>query len=329
MLSSPTRQASGSSDIGCSSSSITRRSRSSIACRAPTRRAGRRPDRIHRRTVSGFLPSRSAASATVNMREMVRQAPDPRVRDRAAYGDQERPAMTNPAHVDASADSAARQHVRSPRHPHESRQGTRDIGCQSALDGTPRHRLSQHRFDRRMDLPSPHRPPGYPRPGPKHQPPTPAVDIEAAGWQPPAAALHRPEPPLASRSDSPTTPVDRGSIELRLGPFADALQITRCRAAWMSRGPRPMPAWRSSGGARRRSGSWRRVRRCVVRCYGGSRIHSAPRFMARSKCQPDASNSQLPGSLPDRPATRTAAPSAGHTGDDHRRRCSGVHVLRP
>ncbi len=139
--SSPTRHSSGSSDIGCSSSSITRRSRSSIACRAPTRRAGRRPDRIHRRTVSGFLPSRSAASATVNMREMVRQAPAPRVRDRAAYGDQERPAMTNPVHVDAWADSAARQHVPPPRHPHESRRGTRDIGGQSALDGTPRHGL--------------------------------------------------------------------------------------------------------------------------------------------------------------------------------------------
>jgi hypothetical protein len=76
--SSPTRHSLGSSDIGCSSSSITRRSRSSIACLAPTRRAGKRPDRIHRRTVSGFLPSRSAASATVSTQEMVRQAPDHR-----------------------------------------------------------------------------------------------------------------------------------------------------------------------------------------------------------------------------------------------------------
>ncbi len=40
--------------------------------------AGRRPDRIHRRTVSGFLPGRSAASATVNTQKIVRQAPDPR-----------------------------------------------------------------------------------------------------------------------------------------------------------------------------------------------------------------------------------------------------------
>jgi hypothetical protein len=76
--SSPTRHSSGSSDIGCSSSSITRKSWTSIACRAPTRRAGRRPERIQRRTVSGFLPSRSAASATVNTQEMVRQAPDRR-----------------------------------------------------------------------------------------------------------------------------------------------------------------------------------------------------------------------------------------------------------
>lgn len=75
--SSPTRHSSGNSDIGCSSSSITRKSRTSIACRAPTRRAGRRPERIQRRTVSGFLPSRSAASATVNTQEMVRPAPDP------------------------------------------------------------------------------------------------------------------------------------------------------------------------------------------------------------------------------------------------------------
>jgi hypothetical protein len=67
------------------------------------------------------------------MQEMVRQAPDPRARDRAAHGDQERPAMTNPAHVHASADSAARQHVPPPRHPHKSRRGARSIGGQSTL----------------------------------------------------------------------------------------------------------------------------------------------------------------------------------------------------
>jgi hypothetical protein len=94
--SSPTRHSSGKSDIGCSSSSITRRSRSSIACLAPTRRAGRRPERIHRRTVSGFLPSRSAASATVNMEEMVRQAPDPRLRAPSNMDDQRRSAATTP-----------------------------------------------------------------------------------------------------------------------------------------------------------------------------------------------------------------------------------------
>ena len=74
--SSPTRHSSGSSDIGCSSSSITRRSRSSIACLAPTRRAGRRPERIHRRTVSGFKinaiemgVSLSPAAATLKLGE--------------------------------------------------------------------------------------------------------------------------------------------------------------------------------------------------------------------------------------------------------------------
>jgi hypothetical protein len=51
----------------------------------------------------------------------------------------------------------ARQHVPPPRHPHESRRGARDVGSQSTLDGTPRHRIPQHRFDRSMDLPSPHR----------------------------------------------------------------------------------------------------------------------------------------------------------------------------
>ncbi len=155
--SSPTRHSSGSSDIGCSSSSIMRRSRSSIACRAPTRRAGRRPDRIHRRTVSGFLPSRSAASATVNMREMVRQASDPRLRARAAYGDQEPPATTNPAHIDASAD----QRPASTYHPLATRtnrgDGPENVGSQGTLDGAPRHRLPHHCFDCCMDLPSPHR----------------------------------------------------------------------------------------------------------------------------------------------------------------------------
>jgi hypothetical protein len=46
---------------------MVRRSRSSIAWRCPTRRAGSRPERIQRRMVSGFFPTRSAASATVSM----------------------------------------------------------------------------------------------------------------------------------------------------------------------------------------------------------------------------------------------------------------------
>ncbi len=62
--SSPTFHSSGSSAIGNSSSSIRRRSHASISWCRPTRRAGKRPDRIQRRTVSGFLPIFSAASAT-------------------------------------------------------------------------------------------------------------------------------------------------------------------------------------------------------------------------------------------------------------------------
>jgi hypothetical protein len=44
-----------------------RRSDGSIRCCVPTRRERRRPERIHRRTVSGLQPTRRAASGTVSM----------------------------------------------------------------------------------------------------------------------------------------------------------------------------------------------------------------------------------------------------------------------
>jgi hypothetical protein len=149
--SSPTRHSSGSSDIGCNSSSITRRSRSSIACRTPTRRAGRRPDRIHRRTVSGFLPSRSAASATVNTQKMVRQAPDPRP---AAHHDQPPP---HRRFGRFSGALSARQHVPASRHSHEAGRRTRDVDSQGSLDRRPRYRHPQRRLNRSMDVLDAHR----------------------------------------------------------------------------------------------------------------------------------------------------------------------------
>jgi hypothetical protein len=156
--SSPTRHSSGNSDIGCSSSSIARTSRSSIACLVPTRRAGRRPERIHRRTVSGFLPSRSAASATVNMKEMVRQAPDLQTPTRATCGHQgatrhDRPTVQSTLQID----SAACQQVPAPRNPHEAGRGTRDVGSQSGLDRGPNHRLPQGRLNGSMDVLGSHR----------------------------------------------------------------------------------------------------------------------------------------------------------------------------
>jgi hypothetical protein len=52
------------------------RSDSSIRCCVPTRRERRRPERIHRRTVSGLQPARRAASETVNMCSILHHTAD-------------------------------------------------------------------------------------------------------------------------------------------------------------------------------------------------------------------------------------------------------------
>ncbi len=58
--------ASSADAISSGPPTISSRACSSTRCCVPTRSARRRPSRIHRRIVSGFLPTRRAASGTVN-----------------------------------------------------------------------------------------------------------------------------------------------------------------------------------------------------------------------------------------------------------------------
>lgn len=85
----------GIGSIGYSSSRMLSRSAGSITRRRPSTRAGRRPSRIQRRTVSRLRPTRLAASSTVSMPVIVRRVPaaarQPGSRFRAAGSHRRRP----------------------------------------------------------------------------------------------------------------------------------------------------------------------------------------------------------------------------------------------